>query len=178
MKRHNTVEYKRNQVCVDQCLRQLCITTYLSLGFSTYFWKFLTTLRVCSANSLDGSMIRALGALEEAFTWLTLALPAQEEQGQILNKGIDQCRHFGGDSKKMSNKILFFQMVSDTFNANICVCVCCPQTCLRGFDGVTLRCLIQGNEPTFWGVFEALSSKVELKLCILAQDKRRHFYSV
>lgn len=53
---------------------------YLSWGLSTYFLNCLTLLRVCSANSLEGSMIRALGALDDAFTWLTLALPAQKEK--------------------------------------------------------------------------------------------------
>ena len=51
------------------------ITSYLSLGSSTYFLNCLTLLRVCSASSLDGSMIRALGAFDEALTWLTLAVP-------------------------------------------------------------------------------------------------------
>ncbi len=48
---------------------------HLSLGLSTYFLNWLTLLRVCSASSLDGSMMRALGALELDLTWLTLALP-------------------------------------------------------------------------------------------------------
>lgn len=48
----------------------------LSLGFSTYFLNCLTLLRVCSANSLDGSKIRALGPLDVDWTWLTLGAPA------------------------------------------------------------------------------------------------------
>lgn len=44
------------------------VQSYLSFGFSTYFLNCLTTLRVCSANSLDGSMIRALGPLVDVFT--------------------------------------------------------------------------------------------------------------
>lgn len=62
------------------------VDSHLSLGLSTYFLNCLTLLRVCSASSLEGSMIRALGSLVDVFTWLTLALPAQTEQGKLLNK--------------------------------------------------------------------------------------------
>lgn len=58
--------------------------SYLSLGLSTYFLNCLTLLRVCSASSLEGSMISALGALDDVFTWLTLALPTQTEQKTLL----------------------------------------------------------------------------------------------
>lgn len=57
--------------------------SYLSLGLSTYFLNCLTLLRVCSASSLEGSMISALGALDDVFTWLTLALPTQTKQRKL-----------------------------------------------------------------------------------------------
>lgn len=56
------------------------VASYLSLGLSTYFLNCLTLLRVCSASSLEGSMISALGPLDVAFTWFTLTLPIKTEQ--------------------------------------------------------------------------------------------------
>lgn len=53
-----------------------------------------------------------------------------------------------------------------------------PHTCLRRFDCMTLWCLIQGNKPTLWGVFKALSSKVELQLCILVNILRNNLCGI
>lgn len=74
------------QVLVLPSLDTSSVQSYLSFGFSTYFLNCLTLLSVCSANSLDGSMIRALGPFDDVFTWLTLALPAQtQKQWQLFN---------------------------------------------------------------------------------------------
>lgn len=72
-----------NYMCMFMLSR---VDSHLSLGLSTYFLNCLTLLKVCSASSLEGSMISALGPWDDVFTWLTLALPAQTEQGKLLNK--------------------------------------------------------------------------------------------
>lgn len=90
----------------DYNCRLLCICTFmlsrvdshLSLGLSTYFLNCLTLLRVCSASSLEGSMISALGPLDVS-SWLTLALPAQTEQRKLLNK------YWYTDNKECSNTV-------------------------------------------------------------------------
>lgn len=56
--------------CVGLCRPTMgtpSVETYLNLGLSTNFLNCFTLLKVCSASSLEGSMIRALGAFDEAF---------------------------------------------------------------------------------------------------------------
>lgn len=48
---------------------------YLNLGLSMYFLNCLTLFKVCSANSREGSTMRAFGALGRNFVCDTCALP-------------------------------------------------------------------------------------------------------
>lgn len=45
------------------------------------------------------------------------------------------------------------------------------RTCLSRLGSMTIWCLVEGNKPTFRGVFKVFSSKVELQLCILLQTQ-------
>ena len=98
---------------VKHCLHLLVhkrdykMQSYLSFGFSTYFLNCLTLLRVCSASSLDGSMIRALGPLDNDFSWLILALPAQTQRAfqHWREKFLDCYNVFVFPSAKMFSKV-------------------------------------------------------------------------
>ncbi len=117
---------------------------HLSLGLSTYFLNWLTLLRVCSASSLDGSMMRALGALELDLTWLTLALP--EDKYTLTDR-------------MPGNIIQALQAAKNECDVKL--------TCLAGFDHMTVWSLVQGHISLFRLVFERFIAKVEFQFSIL-----------
>lgn len=131
----------------------LLLSAHLSLGLSTYFLNWLTLLRVCSASSLDGSMMRALGALELDLTWLTLALPEDKYTWQT------ECKE---------PLIQALQAVKNECGLKL--------TCLAGFDHMTVWSLVQGHISIFRLVFERFITEVEFQFSILGLiDINMHF---
>lgn len=102
-------------------------------------------------------MISAFGALDDVFTWLTLALPTQTEQRKLLLISL-AIKIVGIQSSFFREKNMLSYFLTHTLN---------KLTCLRGLCCVRLWCLIQGKEPTLRCVFKVFSSKIELQLSIL-----------
>ncbi len=148
LQKHHDVQLTPN-LSMDSTIMKLTaalllLSAHLSLGLSTYFLHWLTLLRVCSASSLDGSMMRALGVLELDLTWLTLALPEDKYTWQT------ECKE---------TLIQALQAVKNECGLKL--------TCLAGFDHMTVWSLVQGHISIFRLVFERFITEVEFQFSIL-----------
>lgn len=133
---------------------------YLNLGLSTYFLNCFTLFNVCSASSLDGSTIKALGAFGRFFVCATWALPVIENNEKSyqfqLTTGNNAVLRIGG-------LMHYFQVLNfrnhSWWNFHSLKCPKC--TCLLRFHNAILRSLIESNVAILRGKLKVFLTKVE-----------------